>query len=169
MRLPIFLVAATILPLGLSAQSPDSTSPAPVRVTKGQVTVTCGNGAATGKGMGVGLTFGKNIVFAARTVPRAIEDAGFELIPSIPAVYNTRPLLHWPDTSAAEPFQAYAYPGIVANLILGNGPRDSVVVFGMVEALCASSPGAPDSTVTVALHLAAARLQQALEQHRPHR
>jgi hypothetical protein len=155
--------------LGVVSGPLSAQTPAPVRVTKGPVTVTCGNGAATVQGRGVGLTFGKDLVFAARTVPRALAEAGFELIPGIPAVYHTRPLLEWPDTVAADPYRAFAYPGVVASLILANSRSDSVLVGGIVEALCASSPGAPDSTVSVALDLAAARLQQVLEQRRPRR
>lgn len=158
-----------LVPIALVAQTPDSTAPRPASVTKGQITVICRNGATAAKPVGVGLTFGRDPVTAARLVPRAISAAGFELLSSIPATYNTRARLTWPDTTAADSFRLYAYPGVVATLVLGRTRTDSIAVIGMVEALCSSNPGAPDSTVAVALRIAAAQLQQSLEALRPRR
>ena len=165
-RVPLGMVGV-LLPFALSAQTPDSTSAQPARVTKGAVTVTCHNGATVAKGAGVGVTLGKDPAAAARIVPRAIRAAGFEPLPSIPAVYETRARLAWLDTSAADSYRDYAYPGIVVSLVLGRTRTDSIVVFGAVEALCSSSPGAPDSTVVTAIRLAATQLQTALEALRP--
>jgi hypothetical protein len=167
-RLSLILLTV-LLPLALSAQAPDSATPHPASVTKGKVTVKCRNGATDAKDLPVGIILGKDALVAARLVPRAIAAAGFELLPSIPLVYDTRARLTWPDTSAADPYRAFDYPGIVASLIIGKTRTDSIVVFGGVEALCASSPGAPDSTVGAALRLAATQLQGSLEALRRHR
>ena len=143
-------------------------APQPVRVTKGHVSVTCKFGAANVPSVAVGLTFGKDVGYAFREIPLAFADAGFTLIPTVPGIYETRPMARWPDTLAASPYISFPHPGVVASLVVGMTKKDSVAVFGIVDALCASAPGAPDSTVTEALALAQAQLQQALEAHRPH-
>ncbi len=157
------LLLSTVLLLSTShlvAQVADSA--VPTQVTMGRVTVTCTFGAANVKGLPIAATLGKDLRQAPRRVEDALTQAGFTLIPGVAGTFETRPLAQWPDTVAADAYRDYPHPGVVARLVIGMGKRNTVVVFGGVDALCASAPGAPDSTVLIGLELARARLQAAL-------
>lgn len=161
------LIAAALLLVSciatITAQQP---APKPKKVKKGIFTVQCQFGPADSSGAPIGMLYGTDMVAAATRIRAALLSSGLKLAQDGGLFWTTSPTATWPPDGRSTPWRKYAYPGVYASLVLAQ-KADTVVLLGSVEALCASSPGAPDSTVAVAVKLFAEQLTAVLERNGP--
>jgi hypothetical protein len=162
----ISVVAATLLALSLGSAVAQQPAPKPKKVKKGIFTVQCQFGAADSSRVPIGMLYGTDIVDAASRIRTTLLASGLQLAQDGGLLWTTSPVTSWPADGRANPWRAYAYPGVYASLVLGQ-KADTVVLLGGAEALCASSPGAPDSTVAFAIKLFAEQLTAALQRSSP--
>ncbi|GKS60518.1 hypothetical protein YTPLAS18_40450 [Nitrospira sp.] len=142
-------------------------SPRPVKVRRGMFQVECQYGPADSARNGIALTFGTDVVAAQEGVERALRRGHLRIKRAQVAMWTLAPVDRWPQGPLGDPWRAYPHPGVFADLILGMR-GDSVVVLGVTQALCASSPGAPDSTVAIARQLVTDSITSVLTRGRPH-
>lgn len=143
-------------------------TPPPIPVRKGPYQGHCQWGPANVPAVGVGTVVGKDFLRAASTVPRALEAAGLKLRASDAASWEIALVTTWPVTRDSTPYQHEPHPGVYAMLVMSTR-NDSAVVYGGVEAICAASPTAPDSTVHTAQLLMAQQIYGALQAARTSR
>jgi hypothetical protein len=158
--------AAAFLFLSLSSAAAQETAPKPVKVKKDMFKVQCRYGAADSSRAPIAMLYGLDAAQAATRVRTAFKEAGLEVAKDGFAYWTTVPVDRWPADQRGDAWRAFAHPGVYAQLVLGK-MADTVVVFGSATALCATSPGAPDSTIATAVNLFAAELTAALQRHSP--
>jgi hypothetical protein len=124
----------------------------PVKVKKDIFEVQCRFGAADSSQAPIAMRYGMDPADAAVRIRTALKDADLKLAKDGVLYWTTAPVAQWPSGPRGDRWRAFAHPGVYAAIILGQ-KADTVVVLGGVEALCASSPGAPDSTVAAAVSL----------------
>ena len=143
------------------------TTPAhPVKVKRGGFEVQCKYGAADSTITPIGLTFGTDVVAAQRRVEGALRKGHLRTQPGQFLVWTVKPIDRWPAGPDGDQLRGYPHPGVFATLLLAR-KGDSVIVVGHTEALCASAPEAPDSTVATARRFAADSIMHVLERGRP--
>ena len=158
----ILLAALVVQP----APAQDSI-PRPVKVRRGGFQVECQYGPADSARNAMALTFGTDVVAAQEGVERALRRGHLRIKRAQVAMWTLAPVDRWPEGPLGDPWRAYAHPGVFADLILGMR-GDSVIVLGVTQALCASSPDAPDSTVAIARRLVTDSITSVLTRGRPH-
>ena len=115
--------------------------------------VQCRYGPAPDDQEPIFVSLGLNVVAAARTVYDALEGLGYRLEGTVPAVYRTVPRTAWP-ARVDSALRRFSYPGTGVEIVLAR-QGDSIVALGGVLALCASTPGSPDSVIQIARRLEA--------------
>ena len=157
----IVALLATLVATPILASGQQAAAPAAVKVQKGPYKATCQFGPADAKPISVGATVGKDLRRAATSVPKALEHAGLKVRSTVPGTWDVGVVSSWPSEPATSGLQLEQHPGVYAQLVLRT-KSDSALVYGHVEAICAASPTAPDSTVQLAQRLLATRIQDAL-------
>lgn len=164
-----YLVAVIVAVLLASVAGPalaQQPAPRPKKVKKDIFTVQCQFGAADSSRAPIGMRYGLDVVTAAKRVREALQSNGLKIAKDGVAFWTTAPVTSWPPGPRGDPWRAYAYPGVFATLVLAQ-KADTIVLLGGAEALCATSPGAPDSTIAVAVKLFAEDLAAILQRYNP--
>jgi hypothetical protein len=112
------------------------------------------------------MLYGMDFVGAAARIRAALQEAGIRVAKDGLLYWTTAPIDQWPAGFRGDPWRSYSHPGVYASIVLAQR-ADTVVVLGSAEALCASSPGAPDSTIAVAVRLYAEEVGAALRRRSP--
>ena len=158
--------AAALLVFCLSPAFAQQPAPKPKKVKKDILTVQCQYGPADSSRAPIAMLFGLDMVDAATRVRGALNSAGYQLARDGVLFWTTSPVANWPADGRGAQWRAYAHPGVYAILLLAQ-KADTVVLLGGVEALCATSPGAPDSTLATAVKFFAEDLTAVLQRASP--
>ena len=148
--------------LGLAQEKP----PKPKKVKKDMFEVQCRFGAADSSHAPIAIRYGLDPADAAFRVRRSLKDAEVPIARDGMLFWTTSPIDRWPAGPRGDAWRAYAHPGVYASLVLAQN-NGTVVLLGSVEALCATSPGAPDSTIAAAVSMYAEDLAGVLRRGSP--
>lgn len=160
------VAVGTLLLWGIGSADAQQPPPKPKKVKKDIYTVQCQFGAADSSRAPIAMLYGLDMVSAARRIPEALKAGGLTIAKDGIAFWTTSPVTNWPPGPRGAPWRGYAYPGVYATLVLAQ-KADTVVLLGGAEALCATTPGAPDSTIAVAVRLFAEDLTAILQRYNP--
>ena len=161
-RIATGILISLLLVVGCGRR-PFPDSPYPV-VRRSYWSAQCRHGTAPQESAPIFATLGRDPATAAVAVHQALVELRYHLESTVPAWWLTSQTA-WP-AEAPPAVRAYAYPGTGIELILLSA-RDSMAVAGYVIALCASSPGSPDTIVSYARRFEAARIMREILRRRP--